>query len=72
MIDFNQKDMIQFASKYPGWHSFAKDKRTVEHLCANVNLGILKINQFDQFRLKSIRKAQAFLGNYQGRFATPE
>lgn len=65
---FNQKDMIGFALKYPGWHSFARDKLTVEHVCANVNLGILEINQFNQFRLKSEEKAVRFMGDYIPKF----
>lgn len=68
MKDLTQKDMIAFALKYPGWHSYAQDKLTVEHVCANVNLGILHINKHNQFILKSEEKAKAFLGDYKSIF----
>lgn len=59
--DGTQADLIQFATDYPGWHSFAQDRLTVEHVCASHNLGIIEVNEHSQFRLKSPEKARQFL-----------
>jgi len=50
--------------KYPGWHSFADDRETVAVVCATHNLGIIKVNEHSQFRLKSEFWANQFL-NYR-------
>jgi hypothetical protein len=58
------KNAAMFLLKYPGkWHSYATNKPTVEIVCALVNLGIAKVNQFDQFRLKSIDAAERYTNN---------
>ena len=36
--DGNKWDMLDFAARFPGWHSFASDRLTVEHVCALSNL----------------------------------
>lgn len=57
-----QKRLIQFALRYCNeWNSYAPNKPTVELICATVNLGIIKVNKFKQFKLKSQEKARQFL-----------
>lgn len=57
-----QIKLIKFALKYAGkWHSYATDRETVGVICATVNLGIIKLNQFEQFTLKSEFHATQFL-----------
>ncbi len=57
----DQIKLIKFALKYSGLHTFAQDKRTVEVVCATHNLGIIKVNEFNQFQLKSTLLANDFL-----------
>lgn len=48
----NQKRLMLFALKYPGWHTYGKDAATVaavEKLCEH---GFLEINEFRQFQLR--------------------
>ena len=48
----DQLKLIRFALKYAGnWNSFAPDRYTVGAVCATVNLGIIKVNEFGQFKL---------------------
>ena len=54
--------LIKFLKKYPNkWHSYATDRDTIECICATANIGILKLNEHGQMRLKSIVKANDFL-----------
>ena len=46
----HQKNMLNFANKYPGWHAYAKDRLTVETLCSLVNIRALIINEYGQFK----------------------
>ena len=56
--------LIEFALNYNnGWHSYAENKPTVDLICAGVNLGIIKVNECTQFKLKSETKARMFLDN---------
>lgn len=58
-----QIDMVKFLLKYSGkWHIFAKDRETIETICACHNLGILKIKG-DMMILKSKMAALQFLNN---------
>ena len=61
-----QKRLIMFAVKYPDtWQSYATDKQTVSVVCATANLGIIRLNEFGQFMLKSrSHAAQWLLSNY--------
>ena len=57
-----QTKLVNFALKYPGkWHSYTTDYHTVNLICATANLGIIKVNETDQFALKSKEKALRFL-----------
>jgi len=57
-----QTKLIKFLVKYPNeWHTYAKDKETVGVICACYNLGVLKLNQYGQMRLKSLIRARQFL-----------
>ncbi len=68
MANKHQKHCIAFMRKYQGtaeqpkWHSFAKDRTTVETICSLHNLGILEVNEYSQCRLKSDQAARLFLG----------
>lgn len=63
----NQKHLLGFAMRYPlTWHSFAGDRETVEAVCGLSNLGIIEVNEFNQFSLKSETKAQAWLNSFEG------
>lgn len=45
------KDMLRFLAKYPGWHSFAKDKETVEAACALSNRRDCNVNEYHQAKI---------------------
>jgi hypothetical protein len=53
--------MINFVLNYDGWQTYATDKLTVEIVCSLVNLGILKLNNFGQMKLKSREHANRFM-----------
>ena len=62
----NQKHLLSFAMKHPlTWHSFAGDKETVEAVCGLHNLGIIEVNEHNQFSLKSETKAKQWLGSLE-------
>ena len=42
-------DVAKFADRHPGWHSFTPDHRTVSAICAAHNLGLITVNEHDQF-----------------------
>ena len=57
-----QRKLVTFAIKYAGkWHGYSTDYHTVNLVCATANLGIIKVNDYDQFTLKSKEKAERFL-----------
>ena len=59
-----QQALVRFLMKYPDtWHSYANDKKTVSLVCATSNLGILKVNNNYQMKLKSRDAAHQFLFN---------
>ncbi len=56
------KHATQFLMKHPkNWHSYNPNWETVNTVCALVNLGIAKVNKFDQFKLKSKSHALQYL-----------
>ena len=58
----SQQKLIKFALKYADkWHTFADDRETVGIVCSTANLGIIKINDYGQFKLKSEAAANQFL-----------
>ena len=57
-----QKHLVNFLIKYSNnWNSYSQDHETVSLVCACYNLGILKLNEFGQMKLKSIDRANQFL-----------
>lgn len=58
----HQIDAINFLLRYPNkWSSYNDDVVTSEVVCSLVNLGIAKINECRQFKLKSATKANDFI-----------
>lgn len=51
MTDYSAADMVTFARKYKGWHTYALDRLTLAHLTLNIKRGLLKVNQYRQFSL---------------------
>ncbi len=61
-ITRKQVELARFLVKYPDkWHTFHADRETVELVCAAVNLGIARINDFGQMQLKSAEHATRFI-----------
>jgi hypothetical protein len=58
--DMSNKDAIRFFLKYPNWHSYASDKKTVDQICYLVNLSILKHNEHNQVKVNE-HNARLFL-----------
>lgn len=57
-----QIDMVNFLLKYPSkWSTYANNISTINTVCSLVNLGIAKINKYNQFKLKSVVKAKDFI-----------
>ena len=50
-LDKNMKRVLNFATKYPGLHTFAKDRPTVNAITKLAKLGLIKINNYHQFSL---------------------
>ena len=46
------KRLLQFAVKYPGWHSYAKDRATTNAVRCLADMGVLELSTIsNQFRL---------------------
>lgn len=43
-------NLTYFVRKYKGWHSFAKDKRTLKAVERAKFLGVIEVNEFNQMR----------------------
>ena len=50
-IGRNQCHALRFAEKYPGWHSFAKDRPTMRAIEGLRRRGSVVVNDFGQFRI---------------------
>lgn len=50
-IGKNQCNVLDFAFKYQGWHSYSKDKPTMQALNALIKRGCLIVNQYEQFKI---------------------
>lgn len=66
IISFDSKTTTKKATKFllrhpDKWHSFARDYDTVDVICACVNLGIAKLNDCGQFKLKSKEAAERYV-----------
>ena len=46
-----QKAALKFAAKHPKWNTFASDKPTVDAICGLHNCGLIKVNEFGQFKI---------------------
>jgi hypothetical protein len=46
-----QVNMLQFAEKYRGWHSYASDKTTLRALNGLIKRGSIVINNNQQFKI---------------------
>lgn len=49
-IGKNMKNALDFVNKYSGWHSFGKDRKTVNAIKRLEKIGLVKVNEFSQFR----------------------
>lgn len=47
----HQVNMLQFAEKYRGWHSYASDKTTLKALNGLLKRGSIVINDNHQFKI---------------------
>lgn len=47
----HQLRLLQFAIRYPGWHSYGTDPITVRVVRSLESLGLIETNEFRQFRL---------------------
>ena len=45
----HQQNALDFARKYQGWHTFAKDNLTKRVISQLVNKGLLQVNEYQQF-----------------------
>ena len=45
----NTLHIAKFAARHPGWHTYYPDQATVAVICAAHNLGLIKVNEHDQF-----------------------
>lgn len=46
----NMKHALEFANKHKGWHSYAKDRATVQAIQRLEKLGLIKTNIYRQFK----------------------
>ena len=46
----NMKHALDFATRFPGWHSFSGDRATRESIARLASRGLVSVNQFQQFR----------------------
>ena len=47
----NQCHLLSFAEKFPGWHTYAKDRATLAALEGLKRKGYIETNQHGQFRM---------------------
>jgi hypothetical protein len=47
----NQCNLLDFAYKYPGWHSYSSDKPTMRALNGLIARNCIVINEHNQFRI---------------------
>ena len=48
-LTMHQQNALDFARKYQGWHTFAKDNLTKHVIAQLVNKGLLQVNEYNQF-----------------------
>jgi hypothetical protein len=54
----NMRHALDFATRYPGWHSFAKDHPTRAAIKRLAERRLVEVNAFDQYRLASAEAQQ--------------
>ena len=47
----NQVHALRFAEQYPGWHSYAKDRKTERAIAGLVKRGAIVTNEHRQFKI---------------------
>jgi len=47
----NQCRLLEFAFKYPEWHSFNNDKPTARAIKSLADRGCIILNEYDQFKI---------------------
>jgi hypothetical protein len=47
----NQCNMLEFAFKYPSWHSYTNDKQTLNALNGLLKRGCIIVNEYNQFKI---------------------
>lgn len=50
-------NVVYFAERYPGWHGYAKDKRTEKAVERARVLDGVEVNEFRQFKAKDRQSA---------------
>jgi len=51
-IGKNMRDALEFIRRCNGWHGFAKNRKTVTSIKRLEKLGLVEVNEFDQFKAK--------------------
>lgn len=51
-IGKNMKHALDFARRFVGWHTYAKDRATIDAINKLRELGVITTNQFHQFKRK--------------------
>jgi len=49
----NMKRLLLFAIRYPGWHTWGKDRSTVDAVRCLCEQGFIETNKYRQFRLRT-------------------
>jgi len=52
----NMIRLLRFAIQFPSWHTYGKDRATVDAVKRLERLGFVEINEYRQFRLWGIRE----------------
>ena len=47
----NQARLLRFAIQYPTWHTYGKDRATVNAIRSLASYGVVEVNEHRQFRL---------------------
>lgn len=50
-IGKNQCNLLDFAFKYPSWHSYSSDNKTINAINGLIKRGCIVINQHNQFKI---------------------
>ena len=50
-IGKNQSHALRFAAEYPGWHTFARDRPTLNAIAGLKRRGAICTNEHGQFRI---------------------